>query len=157
VKQGGGLLILGNQEAHNLEIRDLNGLLGRFGLALTNRYHDAKVLKIPATVPEIGGLRWAFYTGNEVVLTPGHPGRPTAWVTNDVQLPTATGKRNEPGILLAAAELGRGRVVVATDAGWITRNALLELGIGDLTLRGQDNGELLVRICGWLANRSGPR
>ncbi|MBN9691643.1 MAG: hypothetical protein J0M24_15500 [Verrucomicrobia bacterium] len=47
--------------------------------------------------------------------------------------------------------------MVATDAGWITRNALLELGLGDLTLRGQDNGELLVRTCSWLANRSGPR
>ena len=157
VKQGGGLLILGNQEAHNLEIHDLNGLLGGFGLALTNRYHDAKIVKIPATVPEIGGLRWAFYTGNEVVLTPGHPAQPTAWITNDVAGPTATGRRNEPGILLATAQLGRGRVVVATDAGWITRNALLELGIGDLTLRDQDNAEILVRLCGWLAKKSWPR
>ena len=49
------------------------------------------------------------------------------------------------------------RQVVATDAGWITRNALLELGIGDLTLRDQDNAEILVRLCGWLAEKSRPR
>lgn len=154
VERGGGLIVFGNQEGHNLEVTDLNGLLRRFGLELTNRYHDAKLIAVPRDTPVIGGLRWGFYTGNEVLLASGHQARPTAWVTNDVGQPTLTGKRNEPGVLLATSTPGKGRVVLATDAGWITKNALLELGIGDLTIRGQDNLELFRRLCQWAANRN---
>ncbi len=153
VERGGGLIVFGNQEAHNLEVTDLNGLLRRFGFALTNRYHDAKLIAIPRDAPVIGGLRWGFYTGNEVLLTPGHRARPTAWITNDVAQPTLTAKRNEPGILLATSTPGNGRVVLATDAGWITKNALQELGIGDLTIRGQDNWEIFHQLCLWSAGR----
>ena len=32
VERGGGLIVLGNQEGHNLEVNDLNRLLGRFGV-----------------------------------------------------------------------------------------------------------------------------
>lgn len=157
VDRGGGLIVFGNQEGHNLEVPELNGLLSRFGLELTNRYHDAKLIAVPPEVPVVGGLRWGFYTGNEVLLSSNHKARPIAWVTNDIRQPTLTGKRNEPGVLLAAAAPGKGRVVLATDAGWITRNALLELGIGDLTIRGQDNWEIFRRLCHWAAGTQAGR
>src|SRR5437867_12908949 len=38
VEQGGGLIIMGNQENHNLEIDDVNKLLARFGIQFTNLY-----------------------------------------------------------------------------------------------------------------------
>src|ERR1041385_981266 len=38
VEQGGGLIIMSNQENHNTEIADLNKLLFHFGLQFTNRY-----------------------------------------------------------------------------------------------------------------------
>lgn len=153
VERGGGLIVLGNQEGHNLEISDLNRLLTRFGLQLTNRYHDAKLIPMPVAAPLIGGLRWGFYTGNEVLLDAKHRAHPRALVTNDPAQPTLTGKRNESGVLLALAEPSRGRVVLATDAGWLTHNALAELGIGDLTIRGQDNAEILQRLAWWAAGR----
>jgi len=153
VEGGGGLIVLGNQEAHNLELTDLNVLLRRFGLELTNRFHDAKLITIPHETPVIGGLRWAYYTGNEILLTPRHPAQPTAVITNDVTQATTTGKRNEPGILLATSRPVDGRVVLVTDAGWITKNALQELGIGGLILQGQDNWELFRRLCHWSAKR----
>ncbi len=154
VRRGGGLIVFGNQEGHNLEVPDLNRLLARFGLQLTNRFHDAKGIAVPPATPAIGGLRWGFYTGNEILLWPNHTARPTAWVENPVEVPTATGLRNEPGVLLASASPGKGRVLVATDAGWITDNALKELGLGPLTLRGQDNWEIFRRLCDWTAGRT---
>jgi hypothetical protein len=154
VRRGGGLIVFGNQEGHNLEVPDLNRLLARFGLQMTNRFHDAKVIPVAAATPAIGGLRWGFYTGNEILLRPNHTARPTAWVENPVAIPTATGQRNEPGVLLASASPGKGRVVVATDAGWITDNALKELGVGPVTLRGQDNWEIFLRLCDWTARRA---
>src|SRR5262249_17026342 len=42
VKNGGGLIVLGNQENHNLETEDTNKLLSRFGIQFTNSYTDAK-------------------------------------------------------------------------------------------------------------------
>ena len=153
VERGGGLVVLGNQEGHNLEIDDLNGLLTRFGLRFTNRYHDAKLIHVPAATPAIGGLRWGYYTGNEVLIDAGHKARPKAWVVNDPAQPTATAKRNDPGILLAAATPGRGRVLVATDAGWLTGNALHDVGIGGVVLRGQENAEIIRRLALWAAGR----
>ena len=154
VERGGGLIVLGNQENHNLEVTDLNRLLRRFGLGLTNRFHDAKLIAVPSAVPAIGGLRWGFYTGNEILTVPGHRARPVAWITNDVAQPTLTGQRNGPGVLLAASSPGKGRVVLATDAGWITDNALKDLGIGGLNLRGQDNWEIFRRLCLWVVSRA---
>ena len=153
VGNGGGLILLGNQEGHNLETVRFNLLLARFGLTVTNRYHDAKEIAVPASTPVIGGLRWAYYTGNEVLLTPSHPARPQARVTNDVGTPTATGRRNEAGILLAVAEPLKGRVVVATDAGWLSRNALENIGIGGAVLTHHENAELFERLALWAARR----
>jgi hypothetical protein len=153
IGNGGGLILLGNQEGHNLETTRFNLLLARFGLTVTNRYHDAKEIAVPDSTPVIGGLRWAYYTGNEVLLTASHPARPQAWVTNDVSTPTATGRRNETGILLAVAEPLKGRVVVATDAGWLSRNALENIGIGGVVLAHHDNAELFERLTLWAAHR----
>ena len=153
LQDGGGLILLGNQEGHNLEITNVNLLLMRFGMALTNRYHDAKTIAIPVGTPVIGGLGWAYYTGNEILLNPAHPARPRAWVTNDLATPTATGLRNEAGILLAVAEPLRGRLVVATDAGWISHNALDTIGIGGTILRDHHNAELFERLALWAAHR----
>ena len=153
VERGGGLVVLGNQEGHNLEIDAVNLLLTRFGLRFTNRYHDAKLIPVPAAIPAIGGSRWGYYTGNEVLIDTGHTTRPNAWVVYDPAQPTATTKRNDPGILLAAATPARGRVLVATDAGWLTGNALHDIGIGGVVLRGQENAEIFRRLALWAAGR----
>src|SRR5690242_3924917 len=47
VQAGGGLIAMGNQEKHNLEINDFNKLLGAFGMRFESRYTDAKQLVIP--------------------------------------------------------------------------------------------------------------
>ena len=153
LQDGGGLILLGNQEGHNLETVHFNLLLARFGLTVTNHYHDAKEIAVPVSTPVIGGLRWAYYTGNEVLLTPNHPAHPRAWVTNDVNTPTTTGRRNDPGILLAVAEPLKGRVVIATDAGWLSRNALENIGIGGVVLSNHQNAELFERLALWAAHR----
>src|SRR6266480_872751 len=44
VKNGGGLIVSGNQENHNLEVQDMNKLLAYFGIQATNLYTDAKKL-----------------------------------------------------------------------------------------------------------------
>ena len=76
VEAGGGLIVMGNQENHNLEVEDVNKLLSRFGLVFTNLYTDAKKLVLPLETPILGGLRWAYYTGNLVEITPAHPAKP---------------------------------------------------------------------------------
>src|SRR3954464_11255369 len=57
IHQGGGLIIMGNQENHNLEVEDTNKLLTRFGIQFTNQFTDAKKLVLPQATPIIGGLR----------------------------------------------------------------------------------------------------
>ena len=153
LQEGGGLILLGNQEGHNLEYTNVNILLMRFGMTWTNHYHDAKEIAVPVGTPIIGGLRWAYYTGNEILLNPTHPALPHAWVTNDVSTPTATGRRNEAGVLLAVAEPTKGRLVVATDAGWISHNALDSIGIGGTILRDHQNAELFERLALWAAHQ----
>ncbi len=153
VDRGGGLIVLGNQEGHNLEVTDFNRLLQGFGLQFTNRYHDAKLIPISPATPVLGGLHWGYYTGNEILLSDKHRAHPRGLVTNDPAQPTLTQRRNEPGILLAIAEPGRGRVVLATDAGWITRDALLDVGIGGVVARGQENWEIFRRLASWAAGR----
>ena len=151
VERGGGLIIMGNQENHNLETEDTNKLLGRFGIQFTNLFTDAKQLLIPQEAPVIGGLRWAYYTGNLLSLDQRHPARPRALVTNDRKQTPIRGTRDQDGVLLAAAEHGNGRVVVVTDAGWISDSALSGEGIGGVAIREQDNWEIFRRLVRWAA------
>ena len=153
VEQGGGLILLGNQENHNLEVEDTNKLLARFGLQFTNLFTDAKKLVLPKDTPVIGGLRWAYYTGNLVALDAKHPAKPRALVQNDRAQKPVQGPRDTEGTLLAVAEPGRGRVAVVTDAGWLTDDALKEKGIGGVTITGQDNWEIFRRLAHWTAGR----
>lgn len=151
VDRGGGLIVSGNQENHNLEVDDMNRLLARFGIQATNLYTDAKILEVPRETPVIGGLRWAYYTGNLLRLDPSHPARPRALVLNDLNVKPAGGPRNQAGCLLATAEPGKGRVVAVTDSGWIADFALEEQGVGGVALKGQDNGEIFRRLTRWAA------
>lgn len=153
VEQGGGLIVLGNQENHNLEFTDLNKLLARFGLQFVEKFTDMKAVAVPQGTPVIGGLNWAYYAGNQVVLTPSHAAKPRALVSNDVSVKPLNGARNEPGCLLAVAEPGKGRVVVATDAGWITDDALSGKGVGSVSIKTQDNWEIMRRLTHWVAGR----
>ena len=51
VHQGGGLILMENQENHNLEVEDSNKLLAQFGIQATNLYTDAKKLVLPKRHP----------------------------------------------------------------------------------------------------------
>lgn len=152
VKNGGGLIVMGNQENHNLEIEDTNRLLSRFGIQFTNLYTDAKKLMLPKSAPVIGGLHWAYYTGNLLVLDSKHPARPRALAANDLMVKPLGGPRDQAGALMAAAELGLGRVVVVTDAGWISNDALSGKGVGSVAIREQDNWEIFRRLAHWAAH-----
>lgn len=154
VEQGGGLIVMGNQENHNLEVEDMNKLLARFGLQFTNLYTDVKPVAIPRDTPILGGLRWAYYTGNLALPTPGHPAKPRALVINDPAQPPLKGERNQPGALLAVAEPGRGRVAIVTDSGWITDDALSGKGIGGVGIMPHDNWEIFRRLAHWTAGEA---
>jgi unsaturated rhamnogalacturonyl hydrolase len=157
VKHGGGLIVMGNQENHNLEVEDTNKLLQQFGLQFTNRYTDAKLLPLPKATPIIGGLRWAYYTGNQVRIESSHSAKPRGLVMNDLSIKPAKGPRDEAGALLAVAEPGKGRVAVITDAGWVADFAFNEKGVGGVALKGQDNWEIFHRLARWAAGlRSAP-
>lgn len=151
VRAGGGLIALGNQENHNLETADFNPLLSAFGLRFENLYTDAKKLVLPPTLPIIGGLRWAYYTGNRVVVTPAHEARPRVLVANDLAQKPIAGTRDQEGALLAIAEPGKGHVIVVTDAGWISNDALSGRGIGGVSIAEQDNLEIFLRLANWAA------
>ncbi len=151
VRAGGGLIAMGNQENHNLEVADFNTLLAAFGLKYESLYTDAKKLVLPPTLPIIGGLRWAYYTGNLVAVTPGHEARPRALVLNDLTQKPIQGTRDQEGALLAIAEPGKGHVVVVTDAGWICNDALSGKGIGGVAIVEQDNLEIFLRLANWAA------
>jgi len=150
--QGGGLIVMGNQENHNLETKHLNALLSRFGLQFTNLYTDAKQLVLPASTPLIGGLKWGYYTGNLVLVQDGHPAHPRALVSNDLKQKPIKGTRDQPGALLAIAEPGFGRLAVFTDTGFITDEALGGKGIGGVTITEQDNWEIFLRLARWTAH-----
>ena len=151
VEAGGGLIIMGNQENHNLEVEDTNKLLAGFGLGFTNRYTDVKKLVVPRDTPVIGGLTLAYYTGNLLLLHTNHPARPHSLVMNDLKVKPLNGPRDQPGALLAVAELGRGKVVVVTDAGWITNDVLADKGIGGVVITNHDNWEIFRRLTCWAA------
>lgn len=153
IEQGGGLFIMGNQENHNFEFTDLNKLLARFGLQFAERFTDMKKITVPKDTPVIGGLNWGYYTGNQIVIESGHAAKPRPLISNDVTVKPINGPRNEPGCLLAVAEPGRGRVVLVTDAGWLTDDALSEKGIGGNVVKGQENWEIMRRLSHWAAGR----
>ncbi len=154
---GGGLIVMGNQENHNLEVDAMNGLLEHFGLQFTNRFTDAKLLPVPKSTPVIGGLNWGYYTGNQVLFSANHPAKPRALVMNDLSIKPASGDRDEPGALMAASEPGKGRVVLITDSGWLADFALDDRGLGGVVLKGQQNWEIIRRISHWAARSSEAR
>ncbi len=149
VAAGGGLIAMGNQENHNLEIVDFNHLLGRFGMQWASRYTDAKPLLIPADTRLVGGLRWAYYTGNTIELVADHAAKPQALIRNDLSIKPLGGPRDEPGVLLATAEPGAGHVVLVTDAGWISNDALSGKGIGPVAIKEHDNFQIFLRLATW--------
>jgi hypothetical protein len=149
ISQGAGLIVMGNQENHNLEVQDMNLLLSRFGLSFTNLYTDAKMLVIPAGTPIVGGLRWAYYTGNLVDVQSNHYVHPQALVINDLSVKPIKGTRDQAGALLAIAEPGAGRVAVITDTGFITDDALSGKGIGEVSIKEHDNAEIFIRLARW--------
>lgn len=151
VQQGGGFITLGNQENHNLEVTDMNKLLANFGIQATNVYTDAKKLTLPKDAPIIGGLRWAYYTGNSLVLDAKHPAKPIAVVPNDLAQKPEKGPRDAVGVLLAASQPGKGHVVVVTEAGWVANWAFAEEGVGGVAIKGQDNWEIFRRLSRWSA------
>jgi hypothetical protein len=153
VENGGGFVIMGNQENHNLETEDTNKLLAHFGMQFTNLYTDAKKLVLPATAPVIGGLRWAYYTGNLVLLDSNHRAKPRPLAQNDLTQKPPKGTRDQEGVLMGASEPGKGRVIVVTDSGWLTDDALSEKGIGDVAIKGQDNWEIFRRLVLWAAHQ----
>jgi hypothetical protein len=149
VERGGGLFVMGNQENHNLEVEHMNGLLRQFGIQMTNLYTDAKLLPIPASQPVIGGLNWAYYTGNLLLLDPQHPARPQALVVNDLTVKPPKGTRDQAGVLMAAAQRGKGRLIVVTDAGWLTSDVFQDKGIGGVILKPHQNEEIFRRLAKW--------
>ncbi len=149
VRKGGGLIVSGNQENHNLEVADMNKLLAQFGIQATNLYTDAKKLTLPKETPIIGGLRWAYYTGNLLLLDPSNAAKPRALVMNDLDQKPEKGARDQAGCLLAVAEPGQGRVVVVTDSGWLADWAFNEDGVGGVAIKGQDNWEMFRRLTHW--------
>ena len=70
---------------------------------------------------------------------------------NDRAQKPLKGDRDQEGPLLAVAEPGRGHVVVATDAGWISNDALSEKGIGGVAIKEEDNWEIFRRLGPWAA------
>ncbi len=152
VQRGGGLILMGNQENHNLETRDVNQFLRLMGLKWSDNYTDSKRIELPADFPILGGLTWAYYTGNQIEITPGHPSNARCLIENTTDQPTLTGRRNTEGCLLAIAEVGKGRVVLVTDAGWIANWALNEEGVGGIAIKNQDNLEIFLRLAKWAAH-----
>jgi len=154
VQKGGGLIFLSNQpEGHNLDVTNSNKLLAQFGIQQTNLVTDAKKLELPASAPLIGGLRWAYYTGNLLLLDPENRSKPEAVVTNDLGQKPVKGPRDQAGVLLARATPGKGRVVVITDAGSIANFAFSEEGVGGVAIKGQDNLEMFLRLTRWAAGK----
>jgi hypothetical protein len=150
VREGGGLIISGNQEDHNLDIEDTNKLLSNFGLQFTNVYTDVKSIAVPKSAPIIGGLRWAFFSGNQVLVDSKSVARPKAVVTNDATS-LVKGTRNPPGILMAVSQPDKGRVVAFTDNGWLINEAFTGGIVAETRIPEQDNWEIFHRLAKWAA------
>jgi hypothetical protein len=157
VHNGGGFIVMGNQENHNLDIDHMNQLIGRFGIQFTNLYTDAKTLDLPKTTPLIGGLRWGYYTGNLLLLDKANPAKPQALVTNDLNQKPAAGPRDQPGVLMGSATPGKGHLLVVTDSGWLCDWAFHDIGVGGVALKPQDNWEIFHRLANWAAAGATPK
>ena len=72
-------------------------------------------------------------------------------MANDLKQKPIQGPRDTPGTLMATAEPGRGRVLVATDSGWIADFAFNGEGIGGVAIKEQDNWEIFHRLVRWVA------
>ncbi len=153
VQNGGGFIVMGNQENHNLEIADMNKLLALWGIQFTNLYSDAKKLVLPQNAFLIGNLRWAYYTGNLLLLDQKNPAHPLPLVMNDLSQRPEKGERDQAGVLMAGARPGKGHVLVVTDAGWICDWAFHEQGVGGVAIKGQDNWEIFRRLALWCAGK----
>ena len=151
IEDGGGLIVMGNQENHNYETKDMNVLLGHFGMQFVDTYTDAKQLIIPISAPIIGGKKWAYYTGNQIVVQSDHTANPQALVVNDLTQKALGGPRDAAGVLMSMATPGKGHVVLVTDAGWIINDALSGKGIGKVAITEHDNAEIFTLICRWSA------
>jgi hypothetical protein len=125
-------------------------------LRFTNVYTDTKAISIARETPVIGGLRWAYYTGNSIALEPGHTARPRCLAANDTTQAPLNGPRNAAGCLLATAEPGQGRVLLVTDSGWLTDDAFSGKGIGGVGIKEQDNWEIFRRLAHWSMHSTGP-
>lgn len=148
IRRGGGLIVMGNQENHNLETEAVNQLFAPLGLEWVDDYTDAKALKIADKTPVLGGLTWGYYTGNLIRLTPAKGVQ--RWVViNDLDQPPLTGKRDAAGALLAGVQYGKGRLVAVTDSGWINNSVLAGEGLGGTVLPGDQNLEIFKRLCLW--------
>ena len=73
-------------------------------------------------------------------------------VENDLAQKPEHGPRDEKGTLLAVAEPGKGHVVVVTDCGWLTNDALSGKGIGRDAIKEHDNFEIFLRLLKWSAS-----
>ncbi len=153
VADGGGLIVMGNQDDHNMEITATNQLLTQFGMHLVNDYTDVKSIRIPADSPIIGGLLWAYYIGDRVALDKDHRAKPRSLVDNDVSVKPLSGNRNHKGSLLAVSEPGKGRVVVVSDGGWLLNMVLSGEEVVGAAIEDNDNWEIFRRLAMWAAGR----
>ena len=152
IRNGGGVIIMGNQENHNLETEKVNQFLNNFGMQWAENYTDAKGLNIPKDTPVLGGLKWAYYTGNQIQLTESESVE--HWlVQNDLNQPPLSGMRDAEGALLAGAGFGKGRLVVVTDSGWIVNSVLAGRGLGGNLVENDDNLEIMKRLCLWASGQ----
>lgn len=155
VQRGGGWVMMGNQENHNLDTAAANRLLESFGIQWVEEHTDMKAISIPASHPVLGGLTWAYYTGNHNKLLADHPARPNCWIANQASIPLAGGKRNPDGAcLLAVSTPGRGRVVSVSDSGWLIGSVLEGQGIAGVAIKDHDNVEILRRLLAWARGSS---
>jgi hypothetical protein len=152
IRSGGGLIIMTNQEKHNLETTAMNSLLAECGMQFDNsNYTDAKRIVIPSQTPIIGGLALAYYTGNQIVLNAEHAAKPQVVVRNDPTQKALGGERNSDSILMAISTPEKGRVVAVTDSGWIMNSALDGKGIGKVAIAEHDNALIFTKLAQWSA------
>jgi gluconolactonase len=147
VSNGGGLILMGNQENHNLEVDSTNQLLSNFGMKFVDDYTDIKAITFPEGDMLLSGLKWGYYSGNAIQLIAD----PLVALNNDAKVPLLKGERNGKGALLAYTIAGKGRVAVVTDAGWITNVVLDDPGIAGIRIEGHHNYEIFRRLVFWSA------
>ena len=143
VEGGGALLFMSNQdEKHNIEKPRTNRLLERCGMRMRQGDIGLKILDIAEETPVVGGLCWRFFFGSPVELVEGAAAQAQVWAWNDPDAPTPEGEPGERVPLMAAAEVGAGRVIVVGDSGW-TANGTIGL---------DDNWPILWRQIRWLTH-----